>query len=97
MVQMDQSETRPASYVQCFASLAVGLAPLFLLMGVAAILGANTVQANGQNVYGITGLIVAIILNVVFAAILAGLQKLGYLILGLFPGKRRRAGLEDAR
>jgi tryptophan-rich sensory protein len=81
------------SYGRCFASLALGLAPIFLILGIAAIFGANTVTANGHNVYGLTGLIVAMILNVVFAAIFAGLQKLGYLIIGLIGRVRRPEGV----
>jgi hypothetical protein len=79
------------SYGQCFASLALGLAPVFLLLGVAALFGANTVTSGGQNVYGIGALIVAIVLNVVFAAVFAGLQKLGYVILGLVRRKQDEA------
>ena len=79
------------SYVTCFVTLALGMAPVFLIMGIAAFFGANTVTANGHNVYGVTGVIVAIILNVVFAAIFAGLQKLGFVILGLLRRKRGEA------
>ena len=81
-------ESRAPSYAQCFATLALGLAPVFLLLGVAALFGANTVTSGGQNVYGVGALIVAIILNIVFAAVFAGLQKLGYVILGLLRRKR---------
>lgn len=71
------------SYGPCFASLALGMAPIFLLLGVSALFGADTVTSGGQNVPGIGALFVSIILNVVFAAIFAGLQKMGYVILGL--------------
>lgn len=77
------------SYGKCFASLAVGLAPIFLILGITAVFGANTVTWNGQNVYGVPALLVAILLNVLFAAVFAGLQKLGYWLLGLI--KRRPA------
>jgi hypothetical protein len=60
-------------------------------MGLAGSMGASTVTANGQNVYGPTAMIVIIILNVVFAAIVAGLQKLGYLVLKLVQGRRTNA------
>jgi hypothetical protein len=83
-------EQSAPSYGKCFASLALGLAPLFLILGVAAIFGANTVTANGHNVYGLTGLIVAIILNIVFAAVFAGLQKLGFIFLGPFKRFRQK-------
>lgn len=82
---------RTPSYVQCFASLALGMSPFFLFIGGAAIFGADTVTFGGQNVHGIGAIIVAIVLNVLFAAIFAGLQKLGYAILGLFRRKRSEA------
>lgn len=81
------------TYGRCFASLVLGLAPFFLIMGIAAIFGANTVTANGQYAHGVGGLVVAIILNVVFAALLAGLQKFGFLILDLI--RRDRTQVED--
>jgi len=79
---MEQHVKAPG-YGQCFASLAVGLAPLFLILGVAAVFGSNTVTWNNQNIYGFPALLVAALLNVGFAAIFAGLQNLGYWILGL--------------
>ncbi len=79
------------SYGRCFASLALGMAPIFLLLGVSALFGANTVTSGGQNVHGIGALFVSITLNVVFAAIFAGLQKLGYVILGVLRRKRTEA------
>ena len=88
---MERERTVP-SYSLCFASLGLGIAPLFLILGMASMFGANTVSANGQNVYGVTGLIVSIILIVIFAALLAGLQKLGYSILGLI--RRPKPGAE---
>ena len=85
-------ENRAPSYGECFVSLGLGLAPIFLLLGGAALFGANTVTSGGQNVHGIGALFVAIVLNVVFAALFAGLQKLGYVILGLVRRMRERAG-----
>lgn len=82
---------REPNYGQCFVSLAIGIAPICLLFGVSALFGANTVTSGGQNVYGVGALIVAIFLNVVFAAVLAGLQKLGYVILGLIRRSRSEA------
>jgi uncharacterized membrane protein len=82
---------RTPSYGQCFVSLALGMAPFFLLLGFAALFGANTVTSGGQNVHGIGALFVAVVVNVVFAAIFAGLQKLGYVILGLFRRRRSEA------
>ena len=84
-------DNRAPSYGQCFASLALGLAPVFLLFGFSALFGANTVTSGGRNVHGIGALFVAIILNLVFAAIFAGLQKLGYVILGVVRRYRPRA------
>ncbi len=82
---------RTSSYGECFVSLALGMAPFFLLIGIAALFGANTVTSGGQNAHGIGGLIIATVLNLVFAAIFAGMQKLGYVMLGLFRGKRSEA------
>jgi hypothetical protein len=79
---MHARHTSP-TYGSCFASLALGISPLFLLLGASAMFGANTVTFGGQNVHGIGALLVPIVINVVFAAILASLQKLGYVILGL--------------
>ncbi len=70
------------TYGQCFASLALGLAPLFLLLAISAMFGANTVPSGRQNVHGIGAVVVCVILNLVFPAIFAGLQKLGYVFLG---------------
>ena len=90
---MHKVNTEAPSYGTCFASLALGLAPLFLIMGIASVFGASTVQANGQSVYGVAGLVVSGILAVFFAAIFAGFQKLGFLILGFI--RRRRVTLES--
>jgi len=70
-------------YGKCFASIAIGFAPIFLILGIAAVFGSNTVTWNNQNIYGLPALLVAIGLNIVFAAIVAGLQKLGYWLLSL--------------
>jgi uncharacterized membrane protein len=85
--RMEDTKRAP-SYGQCFASLGLGLAPFFLIVGLFALFGANTVTSGGQNIHGIGGLLVAIILNVVFAAVFAGLQKLGYVILALIQRAR---------
>lgn len=71
------------SYGKCFASLALGLSPVFLILGISAVFGSNTVTWNGQNVYGFPALLVAALLNILFAAVFAGLQKLGFWLLGL--------------
>jgi len=90
---MESSNSEPG-YGTCFATLGLGMAPLFLVLGIAALFGANTVTANGQNVYGVTGLIVSAILAIVFAAVFAGLQKLGFLFLRLL--RRSRQGEAEA-
>ncbi len=80
-------ETSAPTYGRCFLSIAVGLSPIFLIMGIAAVFGSNTVTWNGQNIYGLPALLVAVLLNILFAAIVAGLQKLGYWLLGFLPKK----------
>jgi hypothetical protein len=85
---MNKSKRPEPTYVECVASLFVGSFPLFLLFGLAAVFGANTIIFNGQRVYGWIALLDAMILNVVYAVIFAALQKFGFLLLGL---KRRRS------
>jgi hypothetical protein len=75
------------SYAECFVSLALGMAPFFLLMGILAVFGANTVTSGGQNVHGIGALVVCVVLALVFPAIFAGVQKLGYIFLGMLRRK----------
>ena len=84
---MGVKESAP-SYWECFASLALGMAPFFLLTAVSAMFGANTVTAGGENVYGLGALLVSAVLSLVFPAIFAGIQKLGYLIWRLLRPKR---------
>lgn len=79
---------RTSSYGQCFATLAIGMSPIFLIFGIAAVFGADTVRYNGEGIHGLIALVIAIVWNVVFAAFLAGLQKLGYVIIGLFRRKK---------
>lgn len=74
-------------------SLALGMAPLFLLLAVSAMFGANTVSSGGQNVHGVGALVVCVVLNLVFPALFAGVQKLGYTFLGLLG--RRGSKSED--
>ena len=84
---MEISEHVP-SYGQCFVSLALGLAPFLLLLGVAALFGADTITSGGRHIHGLGAVLVALIVNTIFAAIFAGIQKLGYGILGLIPRKQ---------
>ena len=79
------------SYGRCFASLALGMSPFFLLLGVSALFGAKTVTFGGENVYGVGALLVPLILTMIFAAIFAGVQKLGYVMLGALRRKRAKA------
>lgn len=75
------------TYGECFASLALGFAPLSLLCAIAAMFGADTVHANGQATHGVGAIFLCIFVDVAFAAIFAGLQKLGYVFLGFIPRK----------
>jgi hypothetical protein len=67
------------TYGDCFLSLALGMSPIFILLAVSAIFGANTVSSGGQNVHGVGAVVVCVVLNLVFPAIFAGVQKLGYI------------------
>ena len=78
------SDDYEPSYARGFLSLALGLSPMFVLFAVSAMFGANTVTFSGWNVYGAGALIVCVVVNIIFAAILAGLQKLGYIFLRVF-------------
>ena len=83
------SDSEP-SYVRCFASLALGLAPFNLLFGISAVFGANTVTFNGQFVHGAAALVVCLVINLAMPAFFAGLQKLGYLLLRFLPNARAK-------
>ena len=83
-------DTAP-SYGECFVSLALGMAPFFLLLGIAAVFGANTVTSGGQNVHGIGALVVCAVLGLIFPAVFAGVQKLGYIFWELLRRKRSKA------
>lgn len=84
---MEVKDTTP-SYGECFASLALGMAPFLLLAGILAVFGANTVTSGGQNVHGVGALVVCAVLGLIFPAAFAGVQKLGYIFLGLLRRKR---------
>lgn len=79
------------TYGECFVSLALGMAPFFLLMAISALLGADTVTSGGQYVHGVSALVVCLVIGLIFPAIFAGIQKLGYLILGLVRRGRPEA------
>ena len=88
---MESADVHVPTYLECFAGLAVGLAVFFLLLGVAAVFGANTITSGGHYVHGPAALIVAIVLDLVFAAVFAGLQKLGFALLGVIRRTRATA------
>jgi hypothetical protein len=75
-------------YGECYVSFALGIAPFILLCVIAALFGANTVQSGGQNVHGIGAVFLGIVMCLIFPAIFAGLQKLGYLIWGFIRPKQ---------
>ena len=70
------------TYAKCFVSLALGLAPLFLALGIAAMFGLNTMTVNRQFVHGPMALLISAVTPIVVGAVLAAFQKLGYAILG---------------
>jgi hypothetical protein len=69
-----------------YPTLVVGMFPLFTLFGILALFGGNTVQLNGVYQYGLTGLVTAWVLGLIFPAFLALFMLLGGWIL-------RRLGL----
>ena len=75
------------------------LMPIFILCGVLAMGGSDTVSVNGRYVHGIGALIAAIVMGFVFPAVLAGLMTLGGLLARLFggmlPSLRLRGGARD--
>jgi hypothetical protein len=81
------SSPRP-SFFECLASVFIGSFPLFLLFGLAAVFGANTVNFNGERVNGWIALHDAINQNNVYAFLFAVLQKFGFLILDGLRGRR---------
>jgi hypothetical protein len=88
----DMKDSRSPSYGECFGTIALGLTPIFLLMGIAAVAGSDTVNWNNQYVHGPSAIPVALLLVLIFSAILGGVQKLGYLIYGLIRRKNAPAG-----
>ncbi|HEX3676850.1 MAG TPA: hypothetical protein VHU79_05610 [Sphingomicrobium sp.] len=85
---MNRKKVSEPSYLRCLASIFVGTFPVFLLFGVAAVFGANTVIFNGKRVYGLVALLDAVLLNVVYAIVFAILQKFGFLLLDVMQGRR---------
>ncbi|HEV8408182.1 MAG TPA: hypothetical protein VGQ34_09640 [Sphingomicrobium sp.] len=85
---MDKKQGSDPSYLRCLASIFVGTFPVFIIFGIAAVFGANTVIFNGKRVYGLIALLDAVLLNVVYAVVFAVLQKFGFLILDVMQGRR---------
>ena len=63
------------------------LLPFFVLCGLLALSGSNTVTVNGRYVHGVGGLVAAIAMGFLFPAFLAGLMTLGGLVARLFGGR----------
>jgi hypothetical protein len=80
------------TYFQCFISLALGLAPLFIIFGVGALLGFDSYKFNRVPVHGPLGLLYSLVTATIMAALFAAFQKLGYFILGQLP--RREADVD---
>jgi hypothetical protein len=101
--QMESNDAHVPTYRECFASLALGLAVFFLVVGIAATFflvvniaasfSVNGATFGGRNVFGPGALIVCIVLGIVIAAIFAGFQKLGFIFLGFI--RQRRSAAED--
>ncbi|QTD57066.1 hypothetical protein [Parasphingorhabdus cellanae] len=64
-----------------FSALTIYL-PLFLIVGGLGASGYDTVTLNGGNVYGVTAVIVSLILCVIFSFVGAAFLTLGAWILG---------------
>lgn len=86
--RVERKGSSEPSYVQCLASIGIGTAPLFLLFGLAALFGADTIIFAGRRVYGWMALLDAMILNIVYAIVFAVLQKFGFLLLDSWRSRR---------
>jgi hypothetical protein len=82
-----------------FVCLFAILMPFFILCGLLAMGGSDTVSVNGRNVHGVAGLGAAIAMGFIFPALLAGAMTLGGLIARLFgrllPSLRLRGAARD--
>lgn len=87
--KLERKGSSDPGYLRCLASIGIGTAPLFLLFGLAAVFGANTIIFAGRQVYGWMALLDAIILNIVYAIVFAVLQKFGFLILDSWNRRTR--------
>ena len=75
------------------------LLPLFVVAGLLALGGSDTVSVNGRYVHGASGLFAAIAMGFLFPAFLACLMTIGGLVARLFgnrlPGLTLRGGARD--
>jgi cell shape-determining protein MreD len=88
MRTVNPKRPREPSFIRCLGAIGIGTAPLFLVFGLAAVFGADTIIFAGKRVYGWIALLDAIILNIVYAIVFAILQKFGFLLLDFFSGRR---------
>ena len=97
-IRLDQLSASAIFKIGFFCLLGI-LLPFFILCGVLAMGGSNTVMVNGRYVHGVGGLVASIVLGFLIPAVLAGLMTLGGLVARLFgrmlPGVRLRGGARD--
>jgi len=72
--------TKASLFKILFIGFSVSLFPFMYLCGIASLFGANTVRLNGQPVYGIKGLITALVLYVISCVIVVPLMWLGQIL-----------------
>jgi hypothetical protein len=92
---MEEAKKTPG-FGECFTSLALGMAPFILLIHGPAIFGTEMIEFQGESQTGFEALLSAIIIDLVLAVSVAGLQQLGFIFLRLIGRIRtqliRRAG-----
>jgi len=97
-IQLSQLSAGSIFKIGFFCLLGI-LLPLFILAGLLALGGSDTVTVNGRYVHGPGGLLAAIVMGVLFPTLLAGLMTLGGLVARLFgsklPGLTLRGGARD--
>jgi len=69
---------RQPTYWESFLSLALGLAPLFLIFAIAALFGFDTIRINRQPVHGPLAFVYSAATTLFLAAAIAAFQKLGF-------------------
>ena len=60
--------------------------PLFLLFGILALMGMDTVTVNGRYVHGVGGLVAAVVMAFLFPAFLAAFMALGGMLVRMLWG-----------